>query len=106
MLWLGGAVKKDTVISKFCAQSDIAITLLHQLGIESDKYILGKDVLSPATGSFTFYSFMDGMAMMTDSVSFGLDFVSGNLLFSTGNVTDDQIRYTKARPQVVYDFYL
>ena len=106
MLWLGGAVKKDTIISKYCAQSDIAITLLHQLGIKSDGYILGKDILSPSSGSFTFYSFMDGMAMMSDTVSFGFDFVSKNLLFSTGNVTGDQIKYVKSLQQFVYNYYL
>jgi len=106
MLWLGGALSKDTVVSKYCTQSDIAITLLHQLGIKSDEYILGKDILSPAAGSFAFYSFVDGMAMMTDTLSFGLDFVSGNLLFSNGNVPEEYIRYTKALQQFVYGYYL
>ena len=106
MLWLGGALRKDTLVSKYCAQSDIAVTLLHQLGIKSDEYILGKDILSPASGSFAFYSFVDGMAMMTDTLSFGLDFVSGNLLFSSGNVTEEYIRYTKALQQFVFNYYL
>ncbi len=106
MLWIGGALRNDTVITKYCAQSDIAKTLLHQLGIKSNHYILGKDVLSPAAGSFTFYSYVGGMAMMTDSVSFGLDFLSGNLLFSAGHVTDEHIRYVKAMQQFVYGYYL
>jgi phosphoglycerol transferase MdoB-like AlkP superfamily enzyme len=106
MLWLGGAVKKDTVISKYCVQSDIAVSLLHQLGIESKGYVLGKDIFSPSSGSFTFYSFMDGMAMMSDSLSFGYDFISKRILFSTGNVTPENIRYVKSLQQFVYDYYL
>ncbi|MBN1414380.1 MAG: LTA synthase family protein [Bacteroidales bacterium] len=106
MLWLGGALKTDTVITKYCTQSDIAVTLLKQLGIDSDHYILGKDILSPSSRSFAFYSFMDGMAMMTDSVSFGFDFKSKNLLFSTGDVTSDHIGYIKALQQYIYDYYL
>jgi phosphoglycerol transferase MdoB-like AlkP superfamily enzyme len=106
MLWLGGALKKDSLVSKYCSQSDIAITLLHQLGIENEHYVLGKDILSPGSGSFTFYSFKDGMAMMSDSVQFGLDFISGNLLFSTGPVTDRDKYYTKALQQYIYNYYL
>ena len=106
MLWIGGALKKDSIVAKYCAQSDIAITLLHQLGIHSDQYVLGKDILSPSSGSFTFYSFMDGMAMMSDTLSFGLDFISGNLLFSNGQVPDEYIRYVKALQQFVYNYYL
>ncbi|MBN2764620.1 MAG: sulfatase-like hydrolase/transferase, partial [Bacteroidales bacterium] len=106
MLWLGGALKKDSVVSKYCAQSDIAVTLLHQMGISSEKYILGKDILSSSSESFTFYSFMDGMAMMTDSTKFGLDFVSGNLLFAEGPVSDKHLMYAKAMQQFVYGYYL
>ncbi len=106
MLWLGGAVRKDTVITKYCVQSDIAITLLHQLGMESKGYILGKDILSASSGSFTFYSFMDGMAMMSDSLSFGYDFISNRLLFSTGNVAPEHIQYVKSLQQYIYEYYL
>jgi phosphoglycerol transferase MdoB-like AlkP superfamily enzyme len=106
MLWLGGALKKDTVVSTYCAQSDIAITLLHQLGIETNEYVLGKDILSQSAGSCTFYSFKDGMAMMSDSVKFGVDFTTNRLLFSSGPVTDKEINYTKALQQFVYSYYL
>jgi phosphoglycerol transferase MdoB-like AlkP superfamily enzyme len=106
MLWLGGALKKDSVVSKYCSQSDIAVTLLHQLGIDNNNYVLGKDILSPSSGSFTFYSFKDGMAMMSDSVQFGLDFISGNTLFSSGPVTDREIYYAKALQQFIYSYYL
>jgi phosphoglycerol transferase MdoB-like AlkP superfamily enzyme len=106
MLWLGGALKKDSVVSKYGSQSDIAVTLLHQLGIENNDYVLGKDILSPSSGSFTFYSFKDGMAMMSDTVQFGLDFISGNMLFSNGPVTDREIYYAKALQQYIYNYYL
>lgn len=106
MLWLGGALKKDSVVSKYGSQSDIAVTLLHQLGIENNNYILGKDILSPSSRSFTFYSFKDGMAMMSDSMQFGLDFISGNMLFSSGPVTDREIYYAKALQQYIYSYYL
>lgn len=106
MLWLGGAIKKDTVIAKYCAQSDIAVTLLHQLGMESKNYVLGKDILSASSGSFTFYSFKDGMAMMSDSLSFGYDFISKKLLFSTGNADAKHIQYAKSLQQYIYEYYL
>jgi phosphoglycerol transferase MdoB-like AlkP superfamily enzyme len=106
MLWLGGALKKDSVVTKYCSQSDIAITLLHQLGIENNNYVLGKDILSPDSRSFALYSFKDGMAMMSDSIQFGLDFISHNMLFSSGPVTDGEIYYAKALQQYIYSYYL
>jgi phosphoglycerol transferase MdoB-like AlkP superfamily enzyme len=106
MLWLGGALKKDSLVSKYCSQSDIAVTLLRQLGIENNNYVLGKDILSPSSGSFAFYSFKDGMAMMSDNVQFGLDFISGSFLFSSGTVTDKDIYNAKALQQYVYNYYL
>jgi phosphoglycerol transferase MdoB-like AlkP superfamily enzyme len=106
MLWLGGALKKDSLVSKYGSQSDIAVTLLNQLGIEHKNYVLGKDILSPASGSFAFYSFKEGMAMMSDDVRFSLDFISGNLLLSEGPVTDREVYYAKALQQYVYTYYL
>ena len=46
MLWVGGAVSKPRRISHLCNQSDLAATLLGQLGLPHDEYTFSRDILS------------------------------------------------------------
>lgn len=46
MLWLGGAVRKPMVIDRLMSQSDLAATLLGQLGIPHGDFPLSRDVMS------------------------------------------------------------
>jgi len=106
MLWIGGAVKKDTVVSKYGSQSDLAVTLLRQMDISTENYVLGKDLLSPLSASFTFYSYKDGIGMLTDTSSFGLDLQTGSFSFSTGKVDGRSVETAKAFQQYMFQHYL
>jgi len=47
MLWIGGALSTDSlVINTTGSQTDLAATLLHQLGFETSKFKFSKDLLS------------------------------------------------------------
>ena len=46
MLWLGGAVREPRTIDVICNQSDLAATLLGQLGLPHDDFAFSRDVLS------------------------------------------------------------
>ena len=46
MLWLGGAVKEPRTVDIICNQSDLAATLLGQLGLPHDDFRFSRDVLS------------------------------------------------------------
>lgn len=46
LIWTGGAVKEPRIIDKICNQSDLAATLLGQLGLPHDDFKLSRDVLS------------------------------------------------------------
>ena len=46
MLWIGGAVREPTVIDRICNQSDLAATLLGQMGIAHDDFRFSRDVTS------------------------------------------------------------
>ena len=46
MIWIGGAVRKPTVIDRICNQSDLAATLLGQMGIAHDDFRFSRDVIS------------------------------------------------------------
>lgn len=46
MVWSGGAVKQTKTIDKMMNQSDLAATLLGQMGIAHDDFIFSRDVMS------------------------------------------------------------
>ena len=46
MLWLGGAVKEPCTVDAICNQSDLAATLLGQLGLPHADFRFSRDVLS------------------------------------------------------------
>ena len=63
MLWLGGVVKQPMVIDKLMNQSDMAATLLAQLGLSHKEFnfsrnVLGKDYKYP----FAYYTYNNGFA--------------------------------------------
>ncbi|MBL7839852.1 MAG: LTA synthase family protein [Cyclobacteriaceae bacterium] len=60
MLWLGGAIKKDTVITRYGGQTDIANTLLAQLDKPSPDFLFSKDLFGNNTKNFAMYIFIDG----------------------------------------------
>ncbi|HLO58102.1 MAG TPA: sulfatase-like hydrolase/transferase [Bacteroidales bacterium] len=106
LLFTGGAVATDTVVSKIGSQANIAYTLLHQLGLPAENFLLGKDLLSPESKSFAFYSIKNGIAMITDSSGFGYDFVEHGLNYSYGNIDSSLIDIAKTMQQYVFDNYL
>ena len=46
MLWLGGAVREPRIIDTLCNQSDLAATLLAQLGLPHTEFTFSRDILS------------------------------------------------------------
>jgi phosphoglycerol transferase MdoB-like AlkP superfamily enzyme len=106
LLITGGAVKKDSVVAKYGSQADLAVTLLHQMGIRTDGYILGKDLLAADSKSFVIYSYKNGIAMLTDSSGFGYDFSIRRFSFTYGAVDSVHVNLARAQQQYVYQNYL
>jgi phosphoglycerol transferase MdoB-like AlkP superfamily enzyme len=81
MLWIGGALQvSDTIITKFGSQTDLPVTLLHQLGLPGDDFIFSKDLLSPDTKSFAYYTYNDGIGFLNDSCCAVYSLIKGNYL--------------------------
>jgi phosphoglycerol transferase MdoB-like AlkP superfamily enzyme len=106
LLFTGGAVTKDTLVEKTGSQADVAFTLLRQLNLPTDKYVLGKDLLSPQTKSFAFYSIKNGIAMLTDTSGFGYDFITGDYSYQYGTTDTLHVEVAKAFQQYMFDHYL
>lgn len=74
MLWTGGAIRQPMVIDRIMNQSDLAATLLAQLGISHGEFTFSRDVLSSA------YTYPTATHAYNNGVSF---------IDSTGSTTYD-----------------
>ena len=105
MIWTGGAIKNDTLISTYFSQSDLAKTLLNQLDLDVSAYRLSKDIFK-AKHNFAFYEFNNGFGMMCDSAGYVYDNDLQKVILNQGNVSDFFLKGGKAMQQEVYDVFL
>ena len=61
MLWLGGAIKGARHMSMLINQSDIAATLLAQMGLKHDNYPWSRNVLAPDYTPFVYCTYPAGL---------------------------------------------
>jgi len=77
MLWLGGAVCQPRVVDAYCNQTDLAATLLGQLGIAHDDFLFSRDVLGRQyTRQFAFHTFNNGFSVVDSTGFFVYDLTS------------------------------
>ncbi|MDR1171140.1 MAG: sulfatase-like hydrolase/transferase [Bacteroidales bacterium] len=101
MLWLGGAIAKaDTVIDAVASQTDIPLTILHQLGLQSDGYRFSRDILGTTADPFGFYDFNDGFGFVTGDTRIAFDNVSRTVIYQEGPRPEDAAEKGKAYLQV------
>ena len=63
MLWLGGAIAEPKVIDTYANQTDLAATLLNQMGLPTDEFSFSKDILNPCVPHYAFYTFNNDSAL-------------------------------------------
>jgi phosphoglycerol transferase MdoB-like AlkP superfamily enzyme len=67
MMFYGNVIKdefKGYRCKRICSQLDLAATLLHQLGLSSEKYEWSKDLFNPQTPEFAYYETYDGFGFV------------------------------------------
>ena len=100
-VWLGGAIAKtDTVIATVASQTDIPLTILHQLGMTNDEYRFSKDILGTTVFPFAFYNFNDGFGFVTDDTQFVFDNLNHTVIYQEGTQADEWIETGKAYLQI------
>ena len=67
MLWLGGAVNQNMVIDEYMSQTDIAATLLGQMGISHDEFIFSRDITSGKTSRFGYWTYNNGFGIIDEN---------------------------------------
>jgi phosphoglycerol transferase MdoB-like AlkP superfamily enzyme len=101
LLMIGGAVKKDTVIHTFASQTDIANTLLGQVGKSSNAFRFSKNILSPSAKSFAAYFFNDGYGFVTPDKYIIYDNPGKQFLRQDG-ANEQDLNTSKAYQQILY----
>ena len=104
MLWLGGAIANPRVISHIGNQTDLAATLLHQLGLSAEKFRFSKDLMDPRAPQQAFYTFQNGFGWIDESGVSVFD-NEGNrpLIEEPQNSSTQRLTKGKALLQTLYD---
>ncbi|WPU92602.1 sulfatase-like hydrolase/transferase [Mucilaginibacter sabulilitoris] len=114
LLFFGDVIKPEyrgKKINKLGGQTDIAATLLSQLGMPHDQFKWSKNLLNPGSSDFAFFDWDNGFAFMLPQQTVSYD-NSGRRIVYTGNKNADQITtdktllYGKAFLQQVYTEYM
>ena len=104
VLWLGGAVKKPMVIDRFTAQSDIAATILAQMGIDHKEFRFSRNVLSESYDyPFSFYTFSNGFCFMDSTGVTLYDHDASMCLINDAYGSQQRLDRGKAIVQTLYD---
>lgn len=84
LLFFGEVIKPEyrgRKISKTGSQTDLATTLLNQLGLPADDFVWGKDLLNPASKDFAFYDWDNGFGVITPDQSLSFDNVGRKVIY-------------------------
>lgn len=103
LLFTGGAVMKDSVNHLIGSQTDIARTLLAQLGKPTTVFTFSKDLLNAKSKPFAPYFFTDGFGFVTSDGHVAYD-NAGKRFLDTGNIETLQ-EIGKAYQQMLYTNY-
>ena len=97
MIWVGGAVRQPVVIDRLCNQSDLAATLLGQLGIRHDEFRFSRDITSSSYRQPMAYHNSTSCISVYDStgwVAYDLD--ANSVITQEGDNSDRLLRLSKA----------
>ena len=100
MLWLGGAVRRPAVVETYGSQSDLAATLLAQLGIAHGDFLFSRDLFDPARPKFGYWCFNNGFGVADAGGTTIFDCTSARVI--SPDSTAAQLRDGKAMLQTTY----
>ena len=104
MLWLGGAVKEPMKIDRIMNQTDLAATLLAQLGLDHSMFpfsrnVLGSDYVYP----FAFYSSGSVFAFRDSTGVTAYDIKADCISYEEPSASEERLKKGKAILQTAYD---
>ena len=103
----GGRSAAGGVMDQLAGQTDIAPTILGQLGLPGgDRYRFGRNLFAGPPRAWTYYGFDDGFGLVTGEGSLVWEHIPDRITSSTGRVGRVELRIGRAMLQVTYQDYL
>jgi phosphoglycerol transferase MdoB-like AlkP superfamily enzyme len=102
MLWIGGAIKGDTIIRTVGSHTDLANTVLAQLDKPSADFIFSKNMLGAPVKDFAIYVFNDGYGYLDPSTYFVYDNPGKQYIRKEGVEDEHKYAIAKAYIQKLY----
>ncbi len=106
LIFTGGALAKKGRIDATGSQTDIATTLLAQLGIKENPFHFSRNLLDTTQNHFAFYSFNDGFGFITDSSAVTFDNAANRVLYHTSPLDTTALKFGKAYMQASYQDFI
>ena len=104
MLWLGGAVKESMKVDKIMNQTDMAATLLGQLGLDHSMFPFSRNVLSEDyVYPFAFYSSGSVFAFRDSTGVSAYDIKADCISYEEPSASEERLNRGKAILQSAYD---
>ena len=103
LIWTGGAVRAPRVVTKLCNQTDVAATLLGQMGIDHSRFTFSRDVLSQTyTYPLAIHTWPEGYTFIDSTGTTIFDLNSKSVSKVTPDPKGDRLRKVKAFMQKAY----
>jgi phosphoglycerol transferase MdoB-like AlkP superfamily enzyme len=99
----GSTIPKGVQCHAIGSQIDIPATLLGLLGIDHSDFLYSKDLFDDNAPHFAYFTFPDGMGMVTDSSAVVYDNTTDRVQNASGTSTNLLSRKAKAYLQKLYD---
>lgn len=104
MLWLGGAIREPMRVDRLMNQSDMAATLLGQLGMDHSMFIFSRNVLgSGYTYPFAFHSHAGGFSFRDSTGVTAFDTRANQISYEEPSPSAERLHRGQAILQSVYD---
>ena len=104
MLWFGGAIKEPRRIDQLMTQSDLAATLLAQLGLSYRDFPFSRNILAANyTYPFAYYTFNDGFGFIDSTGITVMENVGEQLLEQHPSPSAERIARGRALLQTTHD---
>jgi phosphoglycerol transferase MdoB-like AlkP superfamily enzyme len=106
ILYGGALAVKGQEISTLASQTDVATTLLYQLGLPHDDFKWGRNLLAPIDNPFAFYVFNDGFGFITPGKVLTYDNVANKPINRGKGITKKQMELAKAYMQYSFEDFV
>ncbi|MEO6452468.1 MAG: LTA synthase family protein, partial [Ginsengibacter sp.] len=107
LILTGGALKLKRVLNNTIgSQTDIAYTLLQQMGLQNKDFKWSKNLLDTTAKQFAFYVFNDGFGFVTPQGALTFDNLSKKIIYKDKDADTSQLNFGKAYMQFSFEDFI